>query len=140
MTGTVELAVGRPQGWSVEQQLPIDGFVPDAPDGIGDLTGDGHTEIRVPLTASTGGKGWDLLYHIESEGPSLYEIPFDTTALEAAGTSAISLHLDSVTVDHVATSIGSCTPTCAADIATPVQWYLDRSTTATTAGGRPAVV
>src|SRR4051794_23407648 len=41
MTGVVELAVGRPQGWVVEQSVPIDGFLPDAPDGIGDLTGDG---------------------------------------------------------------------------------------------------
>ena len=85
MTGTVELAVGRPEGWVVGQSFPIDGFVPDAPDGIGDLTGDGWTEIRVPLIASTGGKGWDLLYQIHSQGPNLEEIPFDTTALEATG-------------------------------------------------------
>jgi hypothetical protein len=127
MTGTVELAVGRPQGWVVGQSFPIDGFVPDAPDGIGDLTGDGRTEIRVPLIASTGGKGWDLLYQIDSQGPNLDEIPFDTTALEATGIVPISLHIDSVNVDHVATSIGTCTPSCAEDIRTPVEWYLDRS-------------
>ena len=33
MTGTVELAVGRPDGWVVGQSFPIDGFVPDAPEG-----------------------------------------------------------------------------------------------------------
>ena len=127
MTGAVELAVGRPDGWVVGQSFPIDGFVPDAPDGIGDLTGDGRTEIRVPLIASTGGKGWDLLYQIDSQGPNLQEIPFDTTALEATGIFPSSLHIDSVTVDQVATSIGTCTPTCAEDIGTPVEWYLDRS-------------
>ena len=41
----------------------------------------------------------------------------------------MSLHIDSVTVDHVATSIGTCTPSCAEDITTPVEWYLDRSRT-----------
>jgi hypothetical protein len=127
MTGAVELAVGRPDGWVVGQSFPIDGFVPDAPDGIGDLTGDGRTEIRVPLIASTGGKGWDLLYQIVSQGPNLQEIPVDTTALEATGIFPMSLHIDSVTVDHVATSIGTCTPSCAEDIRTSVEWYLDRS-------------
>jgi peptidoglycan hydrolase-like protein with peptidoglycan-binding domain len=127
MTGVVELAVGRQDGWVVGQSFPIDGFVPDAPDGIGDLTGDGRTEIRVPLIASTGGKGWDLLYQIDSHGPSLDEIPFDTTALEATGVSPMSLHIDSLSVDHVATSIGTCTPSCAENIAMPVEWYLDHS-------------
>ena len=127
MTGTVELAVRRPQGWVVGQSFPIEGFVPDAPDGIGDLTGDGWTEIRVPLIASTGDKGWDRLYQIESQGPNLEEIPFDTTALEAMGIFPTSLHIESVSVDHVATSIGTCTPSCAEDIRTPVEWYLDRS-------------
>ena len=79
------------------------------------------------MIASTGGKGWDLLYQIESHGPNLDEIPFDTMALEATGVSPMSLHIDSVTVDHVATSIGTCTPSCAENIATPVEWYLDHS-------------
>jgi hypothetical protein len=127
MTGTVELAVGRPDGWVVGQSFPIDGFVPDGPVGVGDLTGDGWTEIRVPLITSTGGKGWDLLYQIEPQGPNLDEIRFDTTALEATGVFPMSLHVDSVSVDRVATSIGTCTPSCAEDIATPVEWYLDRS-------------
>ncbi len=152
MTGTVELAVRRPQGWVVGQSFPIEGFVPDAPDGIGDLTGDGWTEIRVPLIASTGDKGWDRLYQIESQGPNLEEIPFDTTALEAIGIFPTSLHIESVSVDHVATSIGTCTPSCAEDIRTPVEWYLDRSgssilrpvlhppTAPTAAGGLSAVV
>ena len=127
MSGGVELAVERPDGWGVEQTHPIDGFIPDSPEEIGDLTGDGRSEIRVPLIASTGGKGWDLLFRIDTEGPRLYEIPFDTDALAAIGVDAISLRIDSVATNRVTTSIGSCTPTCAEDVGTSVEWYLDQT-------------
>lgn len=128
MTATVELAVRRSDGWIIEQQIPIDGgFVPDAPQAIGDLTGDGRTEIRVPLISSTGGKDWDLLFRTQSESPSLHEIPFDVAALETIGIVPMSLHIDSVTDDRVITTIGTCTPSCADDIRAPAVWYLDRS-------------
>ena len=127
LSGSVELAVQRADGWHVAQTYSIENFVPDAPVAVGDLTGDGLTEIRVPLIASTGGKGWDLLYRTVSEGPSLHEIPFDTSSLEALGIFPMSLHIDSVAMDQVVTTIGTCNPSCAEDAGTLVKWYLDRS-------------
>jgi Putative peptidoglycan binding domain/Domain of unknown function (DUF4190) len=123
--GTVELAVERANGWVIEQTVP--GGIVTAPTEVGDVTGDGLPEIKVLMMAPTAGKGQDVLYRIAAQGPTLDEIPFDTDALSARGIETASLHIDGATIDHVETTVTTCTPTCAEDPGQSVQWSLDRS-------------
>ncbi len=123
--GTVELAAERATGWHVERSLSA-GIV-NAPEPIGDVTGDGVPEIKVMMTAQTAGKGWDVLYRIDADGPTLREVSFDLDALRAMGLDAASLLIGQGAADRVETSVGTCTPSCAEDAGRPVSWKLDRA-------------
>ena len=126
MSGTVELAVDHGGHWLVEQTLAV-GYA-DAPVVVGDLTGDGLTEIVVTMIGSTGGKSWDVIYRIDSEGPILEEIPFAVNELQPLlGTLPFGLSVNSVQPDTVSSSVRTCEPSCAEDLGTDVDWYLDRS-------------
>ena len=126
--GTVELAVERKDGWHIEQVIELPAVI--APVEVGDLTGDGISEIVVTVPAPTGAKSWDTLYRLDPAGPTLIDIPFATDELELGPDQALtSLVITSVTRDHVATKLFRCEPSCAEDPGLDVDWVLDRTGT-----------
>jgi hypothetical protein len=110
----------------VEQVLDV-GF-PDAPVMVGDISGDGRTEIKVTMICSTGGKSWDVLYRIDSDGAKLVEIPYAENELEPIlGGLPFSIIVQGADTSGVSTSVGTCTPTCAEDQRQEIHWRLDKS-------------
>ena len=124
--GTVELAVERADGWHIEQV--IDQPTVSNPVEVGDLTGDGLSEIVVTSPAPTGGKSWDYLYRLDANGPKLIEIPFVLGEL-GPDVSPTMLQITAVSPDHVTATIVQCKPNCAEDPGLAADFVLDRTGT-----------
>jgi hypothetical protein len=124
--GTVELAVERADGWHIEQVIEQGSVA--APVEIGDMTGDGLTEIEVRSPTPFGGSSSDYLYRIDPTGPALIDIPF---ALDELGpdVTPTSLVINSVSPDHANATVIQCKPDCAHDPGITVDYVLDRTGT-----------
>lgn len=122
----VELAVERADGWHIVQTIEF-GSV-GVPVEVGDVTGDGRTEIDIPSPTPIGGKSTETLYRIDDNGPTLIAIPFVIDG-QGPGAETNALHITAVSVDHVTALVNLCNPTCELAPATTMTFVLDRTGT-----------